>query len=189
MNEHQHSGRRRSLEASVLCLSIGAMQFVGGRIEGSVALEAGMIENVGDAAGYGMNAAPQAEWKREIRIRRWAGRIVCFGALVVGGNAVEELARGEVDPVGRTAPIIATIAAAGAYGVHRRLSPHQHDKSGHGDNARHARADAFCAPLAIAGTFLAANGLPEADPVSSVLISGIIVVANLPTPKRLGLEI
>jgi cation diffusion facilitator family transporter len=146
---------------------------------GSVALLGDLIHNAGDAA----TALPlgAAFVLRSPRGERWAGLAVVgaifVSACVVGVEALSRL----VHP---SAPShLGVLAAAGAIGfAGNRVAASVRSAAGRRLNSpaliadgAHARADAYVSLTVIASAGLVALGLPVADPLIGLAITGVIL--------------
>lgn len=181
---HDSDGRRASLRAAGVGAVLGAGELVGGSIDGSRALLADMLHNFSDAFGYTLNAKKQEDSVRARRIRTWAGRIVCTGALVAIAEAavhIDDESQSSLATV-----VLAGAAWGGSLYAHRQLHMHAGEGNGHGDNERHARWDKYCAPATLATTVLSYGGVAQADQVGTLIIGSVVIAANYPTQKRLG---
>ena len=148
-------------------------------VSGSVALLADLIHNFGDAA----TAVPLAIAfaLRSERAERWAGLAVVLAifvsACVAGYEAVVRL----IEP--REPEYLGSLAIAGligfagnwlAAGIRTRAGRRLGSPALVADGA-HARADAYVSLAVIASAAVVALGLPVADPVIGLGITGVIL--------------
>jgi len=146
---------------------------------GSVALLADLIHNFGDA----LTAVPlgAAFLLRSRRAERWAGLAVVFAifvsACVAGVFAVEKI-------ISPHAPShLLALGLAGAIGFLgnevaaqvRLRAGHRLDSPALVADGYHARTDGFVSLGVMLSAVLVALGLPIADPVIAILITGIIL--------------
>ena len=174
----------RAVTLALAVLGLTALAQLGVFVaSGSVALLADLIHNVGDAA----TAIPLgiAFALRSARAERWAGFAVVaaifVSACVAGYEAVLRL----VEP--REVEHPAALAAAGALGfignwvaaiirarAGRRLASPALIADG-----QHARADAYVSLAVVASAGAVALGVPVADPVIGLAITGVILRITL----------
>jgi cation diffusion facilitator family transporter len=170
----------RAVAAALLVLGLtAAAQAVVFAASGSVALLADLIHNVGDAA----TAIPLALAfaLRSLRLERWAGLAVVLtillSACLVAGEALQRL-------ISPQAPgHLFAVAAAGAIGfLGNRLAAAIRGRAGRRlcspaliADAGHARADAWISLAVVASAACGAAGLPRADPLIGLVISGLIL--------------
>lgn len=162
----------------VLVLTAGA-QTVIFAATGSVALLADLIHNFGDAA----TALPvgAAFALRSIRAERWAGLAVVFAifvsACVAGVVAVEKI-------ISPDAPDnLAALAIAGAVGfVGNEIAAQVRLRAGRRldspalvADGYHARTDGFVSLGVMLSAALVALGVPLADPIIAIVITGVIL--------------
>ena len=163
-------------------LATSIAQFMIYRTSGSVALLTDVIHNGGDA----LTAIPlgAAFLLRSRRAERWSGYVVVAVILISGLLALQQVIERFLNP--STPTHLVSLFVAGALGVvgneiaavirwraGRRLDSPALIADGH-----HARADGYVSAGIIASTAFIALGLPVADPVIGLLITGLILRAT-----------
>lgn len=166
--------------AVLLATSIG--QFIVYRSSGSVALLTDVIHNGGDA----LTAIPlgAAFLLHSGRAERWSGyfvvAVIFISALVALQQVIERFLHpstpthlGALFLAGVLGVIGNEIAAVVRWRAGRRLDSPALIADGH-----HARADGYVSAGIIASTAFIALGLPIADPIIGLLITGLILRAT-----------
>jgi cation diffusion facilitator family transporter len=174
---------REGLRAVALALLVlgltAAAQAAVFALSGSVALLADLIHNAGDAA----TAIPLgiAFALRSARAERWAGLAVVvaifISACVAGYESIHRLI--EPTDVG----VLGALAAAGAIGfagnwiaaLIRSRAGRRLDSPALIADGAHARADAYVSLAVVASAAVVALGLPIADPLIGLAITGVIL--------------
>lgn len=166
------------LSLAVLTLTAAAQMLIF-LLSGSIALLADLIHNFGDAS----TAIPLgvAFLLRSTRAERAAGLFVVaaifVSACVAGFEAVARL----VNP--QTPTHLLALAAAGAFGfagnwvaaVIRSRAGHRLDSPALVADGNHARVDAYVSLAVVASAAAIAVGLPIADPLIGLAITGVIL--------------
>jgi cation diffusion facilitator family transporter len=174
---------REGLRAVALALLVlgltAAAQAAVFALSGSVALLADLIHNAGDAA----TAIPLgiAFALRSARAERWAGLAVVvaifISACVAGYESIHRLI--EPTEVG----VLGALAVAGAIGfagnwiaaLIRGRAGRRLDSPALIADGAHARADAYVSLAVVASAAVVALGLPIADPLIGLAITGVIL--------------
>jgi cation diffusion facilitator family transporter len=170
--------RAVALALLVLGLTAGAQAFVF-VASGSVALLADLIHNAGDAA----TAIPLgiAFALRSARAERWAGLAVVAAifasACVAAYEAIDRL----IEP--REVEHLGALALAGGIGftgnwaaaIIRSRAGHRLESPALLADGDHARADAYVSLAVVASAAAVALGVPAADPLLGLAISGVIL--------------
>jgi cation diffusion facilitator family transporter len=191
-HEHGHSHglvdasikrSREGLRAVVLSLLVLGLAAAGQvaifTLSGSVALFADLVHNFGDAG----TAIPLgiAFLLRSARAERWAGFFVVaaifISACVAGFESIARL----LDPEAPTN--LLALAAAGLVGfagnwlaaIIRSRAGRRLDSSALIADGNHARADAYVSLAVVASAIVVALGLPIADPLIGLGITGLIL--------------
>jgi len=170
-----------SLSLAIL-LATSVAQFLVYRASGSVALLTDVIHNGGDA----LTAIPlgAAFLLRSRRAERWSGYFVVAVILISALLALQQVIERFLHP--STPTHLGVLLLAGVFGVTgneiaalirwragRRLDSAALIADGH-----HARADGYVSAGIILGTLFIALGLPIADPIIGLLITGLILRAT-----------
>jgi cation diffusion facilitator family transporter len=170
----------RAVSASLLVLALtAAVQAIVFAASGSVALLADLIHNGGDA----LTALPLgiAFALRSARAERWAGVAVVLtifaSACVAGYEAIDRLiSPADVERLGA----LAIAGAAGFAGnwiaaLIRTRAGRRLDSPALVADGAHARADAYVSLAVVASAAVVALGLPVADPLIGLAITGVIL--------------
>ena len=170
-----------ALSLAVL-LTTSVAQFFIYRTSSSVALLTDVIHNGGDA----LTAIPlgAAFLVRSRQAERWSGYFVVVAILISALLALQQVIERFLHP--STPTHLGALLLAGVFGVignevaalirwraGRRLDSAALIADGH-----HARADGYVSAGIIASTLLIALGLPIADPIIGLLITGLILRAT-----------
>lgn len=168
-------------------LALGVTEAVVGTIGRSNALLANAIELL-DNSTYGLDsvaARNENNRKKNHRLRRIAGSIICMASLGVGANATYDLISHKspkLESIDATFAATATILNA-SFIV--GLKKNANRGTTHRDAYRHATADTISSALAVGAIIASNNGLPTLDAWAGIGFCAWTIVMTLPTNARI----
>ena len=166
--------------ATVSSVALGLTEAFVGRIGNSNVLLANAFETL-DNTTYGLDslaARSEQDRRRNHRLRRFAGSIICAASLYVAANSTYDLVNHETPEIGSEFAILtgAAVALNGSYAL--GLRKYSQRGTTHRDAFRHAVADTASSVIATGAIIASAHGYPGVDPWTGISLSG----GQLPSP-------
>ena len=173
--------------ATVSSVALGLTEAFVGRIGNSNVLLANAFETL-DNTTYGLDslaARSEQDRRRNHRLRRFAGSIICAASLYVAANSTYDLVNHETPEIGSEFAILtgATVALNGSYAL--GLRKYSQRGTTHRDAFRHAVADTASSVIATGAIIASAHGYPGVDAWTGIGLSAWTIAMTFPTNNRI----
>ncbi len=174
--------------ATSTSLILGATEvIVGLKLGGGNTVLANSVEMLdnGTYALDSMAARSESNRKRNHRLRRLAGGLICAASLYVATNSTYDLIENhnpEVSPIFALFTSTATVIN-GSYAL--GLNRHAQIGTTHRDAFRHASADTISSAIATNSIILSTQGLPSLNNWTGLVLSIWTIGMTYPTKKRI----
>lgn len=143
-----------------------------------------MLDN-GTYAIDSLASRNEIDRKKNHRLRRIAGSLICTASLYVAATSAYDLMEGHnvaVNPIFALFTGTATLVN-GSYVL--GLSKHAQDGTTHRDAFRHASADTISSAIATNSIILSAQGLPSLNNWTGLALSAWTILMTFPTKNRI----
>ncbi len=173
--------------ATVSSIALGLSEVFIGRIGNSNTLLANAVETL-DNTTYGLDSlAARSEFdrRRNHRLRRLAGAIICAASLYVVGNSIFDLVDHREPEIGSEFAALsgAAVLLNGSYVLGLRKDS-QYGTT-HRDAFRHAIADTASSAIATGAIIASSHGYPIVDAYTGIGLSFWTIFMTFPTNKRI----
>lgn len=173
--------------ATATSVVLGLAEVIIGRFGNSNALLANAVETL-DNTTYGLDslaARSELNRRRNHRLRRFAGSIICAASLCVAGNSIYDLVDHKFPEIGSEYAALSgtSVILNGSYVL--GLKKNSEHGTTHRDAFRHAMSDTASSLIATGAIIASTHGYPMVDAWTGIGLSGLTIVMTAPLNKRI----